>query len=131
MTLSVKRHETAGIIDLVAGAARGKITQPLVEGTLANGNTVYFVLSDASDKDFAEDHGIIRADSLEEAPNAAVEDATLTIDGSGNETWVFENDAGLVSRPDGSGGSLPPQANPDYSSGFMSFYGESHFCYIL
>ena len=31
----VVRHETAGIVDLVPGAARGTITQPLLTGTIA------------------------------------------------------------------------------------------------
>ena len=43
---------TAGVIDLVPGADRGTITQPLLEGTIAiTGQKVFFVITDASDKD--------------------------------------------------------------------------------
>ncbi len=85
--LKIERHETAGIINLVPGADRGTITQPLLMGTIAStGQEVYFVITDASDKDFAEMFSTVRADSLEETPDAAVE--TALFDG---ENWTFYN----------------------------------------
>lgn len=108
----IRRHETAGIIDLVPGAERGTITQPLLRGTIATtGQEVYFVITDASDQDFAEMFGAIRADSLEEAPEAAVEYAEFI-----NGEWYFFEDPGLVARFDpNTGEALPPVANPNYS----------------
>ncbi|MEH6532321.1 MAG: hypothetical protein V7735_13415 [Photobacterium frigidiphilum] len=110
--LQIVRHETAGIVDLVPGAERGTITQPLFTGTIApSGKKVLFVITDASDKDFAEMFGATRADSLDKAPEAAVEAAVFD-----NGNWVFYNDAGLVARFDPlTGEALPPVANPDYS----------------
>ncbi len=58
--LKIERHETAGIINLVPGVDRGTITQPLLKGTIG-GQEVLFVITDASDKDFAEMFGAIRA----------------------------------------------------------------------
>ncbi len=106
----IERHETAGIVDLVPGAARGTITQPLLTGTIAStGQEVLFVIADASDSDFAEMFGTIRADSLEEAPDAAVETAIFD---DGN--WTFFEDPGLVVRFDpNTGEALPPVANPN------------------
>ncbi len=107
----IERHESAGVVDLVPGADRGTITQPLLMGTIAStGQDVYFVITDASDKDFAEMFGAVRADSLAEAPDAAVETAVFD-DGE----WIFFNDPGLVGRYDASDNALPPVANPDYS----------------
>ena len=81
-----------GIVDLVPGADRGTITQPLLTGTIAGtGQQVLFVMTDASDKDFAEMFGAIRADALEEAPDAAVETAIFD-----NGNWTFFNDPGTV-----------------------------------
>ena len=109
--LEIKRHESASTIDLVPGAERGTITQPLLTGTIAStGQTVYFVMTDASDQDFADLFGVIRADSLEEAPDDAVETAVFD-----NGDWTFYNDAGLVARLDGAGNALGPVANTDYS----------------
>ena len=106
----VERHETAGVVELVPGAARGTITQPLLMGEIAStGQKVYFVVADASDKDFAEMFGTIRADSLEEAPDAAVEAAIFD-----RGEWTFFNDPGLVARFEG-GEAKGPVANPDYS----------------
>ena len=76
------------------------------------------MLTDASDKEFAELFGAIRADSLAEAPEEAVEEALF--DGA---SWTFFNDPGLVARidatdEDGDGNVmevLPPVGNPDYS----------------
>lgn len=99
-----------GIVDLVPGAERGTITQPLLTGTIAStGQEVLFVITDASDKAFAEMFGAVRADSLQQAPDAAVETA-LFDDGE----WTFFNDPGLVARFDGSEVE-PPIANPEYS----------------
>ena len=104
----IVRHESSGIVDLVPGAARGSFTMPLHQGLIGE-QTVYFVIADASDKDFAEEFGTIRADSLDEAPAAAVESATF-IDG----VWTFQEDPGLVARFV-SGNAVGPVANPDYS----------------
>ena len=88
--LQIERHETAGTVDLVPGAERGTITQPLLTGTIAyTGQEVLFIITDASDKDFADMFGAIRADSLAEAPAAAVENAVYD-DGE----WTFHEDAG-------------------------------------
>ena len=87
------------------GAARGSFTMPLHQGLIGE-QTVYFVIADASDKDFAEEFGTIRADSLDEAPAAAVESATF-IDG----VWTFQEDPGLVARFV-SGNAVGPVANP-------------------
>ena len=109
----IKRHESVGVVDLVPGADRGTITQPLLMGTIAStGQEVYFVITDASDKDFAEMFGTVRADALEEAPDAAVETANFD-DETG--AWTFFNDPGLVARFDGGGNVLPPVANTNYS----------------
>ncbi len=110
--LKIERHETAGVIDLVPGAERGTITQPLLTGTIAyTGQEVLFIITDASDKDFADMFGAIRADSLAEAPTAAVENAVFD-----NGQWTFYEDAGLVIRLDPmTGEALPPVANPNYS----------------
>ena len=92
----IERHETAGIVDLVPGAARGTITQPLLTGTIAStGQEVLFVITDASDSDFAEMFETIRADSLAQAPDAAVEVAIFD-----NGNWTFFEDPGLVARFD-------------------------------
>jgi len=110
--LELERHQEAGVIDLLPGSSRGTITQPLFAGTHAvTGEEILFVLTDASDKDFAERFGAIRADSLDEAPDSAVETA-LFEDGK----WTFFEDPGLVARFDPvSGHALPPLSNPDYS----------------
>lgn len=117
--LAVDIHMTGATIDLVPGAVRGTITLPLHTATIdGTGQVVLFVIMDASDKDFAEMVGAIRADSLEEAPAAAVEAAEF-IDGN----WTFFNTAGRVTRvdtedEDGDGDTteiLPPLGNPDYS----------------
>ena len=110
---TIQRHQTASVDDLVPGADRGTITQPLLQGTIATtGQDVRFVITDVSDKDFAEMFGTVRADALEEAPDAAVEIAVFD-DETG--AWTFFNDPGLVVRFDGGGNALPPVANPNYS----------------
>ncbi len=106
----IERHETASTVNLVPGEDRGTITQPLLTGTIAStGQEVLFVITDASDADFAEMFGTIRADALAEAPDAAIETAIFD-----NGSWTFFEDPGLVARLDGSDG-LPPVGNPNYS----------------
>jgi len=107
----IELHSTSGVVDLIPGANRGTFTMPLHSANLADGRPVFFVMADASDKDFAEEFGAVRADSLEEAPDAAVEYAEFT-DGQ----WMFNEDPGLVARLDSDGiSALAPVANPDYS----------------
>lgn len=110
--LRVERHQSSGIVNLIPGEERGTITQPLQIGTIEpTGQTVYFVIADASDKKFARKFGAIRADSLEEAPAAAVETAIFK-----KGKWTFFEDPGLVNRFDPeTGEALPPVANPNYS----------------
>ena len=89
-------HMTGATIDLVPGANRGTITLPLHTATIdGTGQVVLFVIMDASDQDFAEMVGAIRADSLAQAPADAVEAAEF-IDGN----WTFCNTAGRVARVD-------------------------------
>lgn len=108
--LKIERHESASALDFVPGAERGKITQPLLRGKIAGTNQdVLFVITDASNKDFAKMFGTIRADALKEAPDAAVEEAVFE-----NGTWTFFSDPGLVCRIE-NGEVLPPVANPNYS----------------
>lgn len=53
--LSRSRYEPAGEIELVSSTEREIITQPLLTGTIASTRqTVYFVITDASDEEFAE-----------------------------------------------------------------------------
>ncbi len=117
--LEIENHGPASVVDLVPGAARGTITQPLLSGMiLSTGAEVLFVIADASDKDFAEMFGTLHADALEEAPDEAVEDAIF--DGV---SWIFFEDPGLVARfdvddEDGDGDTsevLPPVGNENYS----------------
>ncbi|MFQ5450557.1 MAG: hypothetical protein ACE5E9_07990 [Nitrospinaceae bacterium] len=109
--LEIERHESSGIINLNPGTERGTITLPLLKGTLSpGGQEVLFVITDASDKDFAAKYGTIRSDALADAPDAAVEFAIYD-----NGQWTFFQDGGLVSRFDTNGAVLPPLANPDYS----------------
>lgn len=129
---TIQCHQPVCNIDLVPGAARGTIVQQLITGTITStGATVYFVITDASDRDFAELVGAVRADSLAKAPAAATEEAEFDdlIDGvvDGQGTWTFTNDPGRVARcnsddiDDDLAGHctvdqvLPPVANPDYS----------------
>ena len=54
MGQEIEDHQAAGVVDLVPGAARGTIRQPLVSGMIAStGAEVLFVVTDASDADFA------------------------------------------------------------------------------
>ena len=100
-----------GILDLVSRTDIGTITQPLLTATIAStGQDIFFVITDANNKDYAEMFGAVRVDSLEEAPDAAVETAVF-----GEGEWAFYNDPGLVARYDASGNALLPVADPDYS----------------
>lgn len=104
-------HNDVLDLDLAPGAARGAITFPLQMGTLStNGETVFFVLSDASDKEFCRKYGCIRSDAMADTPEAALEDAEFK-----NGEWTFHNDAGLTSRPGGPDGVRVPVPNPNYS----------------
>jgi hypothetical protein len=104
-------HNDIVELDLIPGSARGAITFPLQTGTLSTtGETVYFVLSDSSDKDFCETYECIRADAIAETPEAAWEDAVFE-----NGEWAFHNDAGLTSRPGGENGVQAPVPNSKYS----------------
>lgn len=108
---AITRHETGSIIDLKPGSDRGTQTIPLLRGEIAaTGQEVLFVITDASDRDLAEQFGAIWADPLSDAPNEAVEEAVFQ-DGS----WTFSEDPGLVARIDASGNAQPPVANPNYS----------------
>ncbi len=117
--LEIEFHQTGSVVDLVPGAERGTITQPLLSGIiLSTGAEVLFVMTDASDKDFAEMFGTVRADALEEAPDETVE--TAIFDGV---NWLFLEDPGVVARvdvndEDGDGDTtevLPPVGNANYS----------------
>jgi len=110
-SLQIERHETASTVNLVPGALRGTIMQPLLTGTIAStGQQVLFVLTDASDQEFAEMFGAICADSLAQAADEAVEAAIFE-----SGTWTFFEDPGRVARFDAGGNVLPPVTNPDYS----------------
>jgi hypothetical protein len=105
-------------VDLVPNAERGTVTYPLRVGTIAStGATVYFIITDVSDRNLAELTEAVGARALDESLPAGVEDATFdegaVIDGVG--TWTFFNDPGTVSYLDGAGGVVRPLANPDYS----------------
>lgn len=108
------RVYTTAVEELKAGDPRGKITYPLHQGTIAStGTKAYFVLTEASDPEFAEEFGILHAPRLGGADvNKAVEaDATLGKDGR----WTFQKDPGRV--PQDNGTSAPPStiSNESYS----------------
>ena len=106
-------HNGMVSIDLFPGAERGSVTFPLRTGLIATtGQTAYFVLSDASDKDFCAAYGCIPAPSLEDTPEAALEDAEFD---ERTGEWTFHNDPGRVARPGGPNGILAPVANSNYS----------------
>ncbi|MBX2802152.1 MAG: hypothetical protein KTR31_31010 [Myxococcales bacterium] len=107
----IEHHQEAGVVDLEIGSPRGTITYPLHAGTLSStGQTVYFIVSDASDDDLADDFGAIHAPELQDAPDAVRELAQLD-DGA----FVFDHDPGLVAHLDALGGLVAPVANPEYS----------------
>jgi hypothetical protein len=106
-------HSDIVDISLLDMAPRGEITFRLREGRISStGAKVYFVLSDASDKDFCREYGCIRADSLADVPEAVIEEASFD---EATQEWVFLHGAGYVTRSSPDGHLTPPVANPDYS----------------
>jgi hypothetical protein len=104
---------TTGVIDLKEGSMRGKISYPLYRGTLGAGNTpVYFVLSEASDQEFARQFGIIHAARLANVDSAGVEDGT-TVTEQGQ--WAFAQPPGKVVHRNETGELRPVEENKDYS----------------
>lgn len=98
------------LVDLTVGQARGQITLPLWRGRIrGNGQRVLFVVTDASNSEFADHFGIIHAPSLNEVNDEAV-DTDSKFDGT---VWEFGNDPGLVAR--GISESEGAQANPEFS----------------
>jgi hypothetical protein len=90
-----------GTVDLTAGT----ITVPLYQGALKDGRTVWYLITDASDKAEAARLGVEYAPSLADAANTAgVRQATVASDG----TFVFEK--GTVDFSPGR--SLTPGAAP-------------------
>ena len=114
------------------GDLRVRVKLPLTKGTVNSlGNRVWFVFSESSDQEFAEEQGVIWARVLAEANPDALEDASF-VDG----VWTFEQDPGLVAHvwdgeeelPEGAatwdadgdgelsvGDVVLPIANPEYS----------------
>ncbi|MEO2018325.1 MAG: hypothetical protein ABGZ53_28575 [Fuerstiella sp.] len=91
---------------------RGTITHRMEEGIIdAGGATCWFVISDASDKDFADEFGAIRAAALDDAPDSSVNWVYFD---ENTDLWHFPHDAGLTSRFVG-GDPMPPMANREYS----------------
>jgi hypothetical protein len=91
---------------------RGTITQRMERGIIdSTGADCWFVISDASDKDFADEFGAIRADELDDAPDSSVNDIFLD---ENTGLWHFPEDAGYTSRFDGDVPMLPV-ANEAYS----------------
>lgn len=105
---------TTAVAKLKEGARRGEITYPLYKGTVgsANGRAVYFVLSEASDREFAEAFGITHATRLGNVNEKGIEDgSTLSAGG----TWVFPRDPGWVAHTEPNGQVTSGKENPDYS----------------
>ncbi len=84
-----------GILDLVSRTDIGTITQPLLTAMIAStGQDIFFVITDANNKDYAEMLGAVRGDLLEEARGAVVETALF-----GDGEWnVEENRIGRRNR---------------------------------
>jgi hypothetical protein len=81
------------------GDHRGIINLPLRKALAgANNQRVWFVLTDASDQEFAEMTGVVWARTLNELDRAAVELTGNTFDPSSNEPWRFGSVPGLVNR---------------------------------
>lgn len=94
---------------------RGLVTYPLYHGTIAStGNRVFFVLSDISDKELAEEYGVLHGRTLPDAFDEGVEDGSTFSDGE----WVFQEDPGrmVYEAPRDSEGNCTP-ADPDAPSG--------------
>lgn len=91
---------------------RGTITQRMERGIIdSTGADCWFIISDASDKDFADAFGAIRADELDDAPDSSVNVVFLD---ENTGLWHFPEDAGYTSRF-GGGDPMPPVANEAYS----------------
>lgn len=105
---------TTAVPELKEGAPRGKITYPLYKGTLgaSNGKAVYFILSEASDREFAEAFGITHATRLANVNEQGIEGGSTL---SGDGKWVFPRDPGWVAHIDSSGQVRTGKENPDYS----------------
>lgn len=104
---------TAAVVDLKAGARRGKVTYPLYQGTIGStGAKVYFVLSEASDQAFARDFGVLHAPNLDTVSANGVETGASV---SGAGVWVFAQDAGRVTHRDAAGAVQPAVTNDRYS----------------
>lgn len=105
---------TTADLELKEGARRGKITYPLYQGTIGapNGRKVYFVLSEASDREFAQEFGVMHSIRLGDVnPDGLDQGSELTGDGQ----WVFARDPGLVMHTDAEGKLKPLEPNQDYS----------------
>ncbi len=93
------------------GADRGFITLALRKAWITStGELAWFVLSDASDEEFAKAEGCLWARGLKESSPAAMEDAVFR-----NGAWEFANDPGLVAHLNASDEVVPHTPNPDYS----------------
>lgn len=102
---------TAAVPQLQQGALRGRITYPLYRGTIG-ATKVYFVLTDASDQEFAREFGVTHATRLADIDPAGIEEGTkLSADGQ----WVFAEEPGRVVHIDENGKVQPAIANPKYS----------------
>lgn len=75
----------AATIDL----AQRQVTMPLYQGALADGRTVWYVLTDVSDEGVAREAGLIYSPKLANAGGRAVRTATVRPDG----TFVFDRGA--------------------------------------
>lgn len=104
---------TTGIIDLQEGSPRGTISYPFYRGILGAENIpVYFVLSEASDQEFAREFGIIHAARLANVDSAGVEDGT-TVTELGQ--WTFPQHPGKVVHRNAADEPSPLEENKDYS----------------
>lgn len=104
---------TAALVDLRAGARRGKVSYPLYKGTLERtGAGVYFVLAEASDREFASAFGVPHVPRLGAVHPEGVEEGTRLVDG---ERWIFPQDPGLVVRLGTTGEIESLAPNPAYS----------------
>lgn len=94
---------------------RGLVTYPLYYGTLApTGNRVFFVLSDISDQDLAEEWGVLWGRPLPASLEEGIEDGTTYSNGE----WVFQQDPGRMvheAERDQFGNCTP--ADPDAPAG--------------
>ena len=107
----ITMHSEFASIELeFPGAERGAIKLPMRKG-LVGDRLVWFVLSDTSDEEFAEEEGTIFAHSLAEAPDSVIEEASFD-----NGRWVFNELPGTTTHFDPDTGELvTPVANTEYS----------------